>query len=229
MTTFNNSSNTWRYSSNARFIFVHTVSVAFVLRCTLIFTLIATFVFGTASAQTISYTDGENNSSSITTGNPTILTISSGSAIQSGVISGSGSLEKDGSGTITLTNADSYAGTTTVDLGTLSISGGGSLVNGSTYTINSGSVLEVTDGSAALGGDTPSGSAVYGEVLVGNGGTFNEQDTTGVYAQGGTFALQGGLLTGTFESGYGLIQTADANTLIEGYGTLSAETVLMVA
>jgi len=61
--------------------------MAFVTSRVLIFTLLAVCMLSSASAQqTITYTNGENDSSAITITNPTnptTLTISSGSAIQS--------------------------------------------------------------------------------------------------------------------------------------------------
>ena len=43
--------------------------------------------------------------------------------IFSGVISGSGHLEKAGSGTLTLSGTNTYTGTTTISAGTLTVSG----------------------------------------------------------------------------------------------------------
>ncbi len=46
-----------------------------------------------------------------------------GATVISGVISGTGSLVKDGSGALTLTGANTYSGATTVNGGTLIVNG----------------------------------------------------------------------------------------------------------
>ena len=78
----------------------------------------------TASAQTtITFTDGETNAATYdTTGNDHTLTIATGSAIQSGAISGTGSIDKTGAGSLTLSATNIHSGGTTVSAGTLTIS-----------------------------------------------------------------------------------------------------------
>ncbi len=58
----------------------------------------------------------------------------------SGAISGSGALVKTGTGTLTLSTANSYTGTTTVNAGTLVVDG--SIANSSLTTVNSGGILK---------------------------------------------------------------------------------------
>lgn len=52
--------------------------------------------------------------------NDTTFDITSGSAIQSGVVSGSGNLIKTGAGTVEFTGINAYTGSTDVQEGTLS-------------------------------------------------------------------------------------------------------------
>ncbi len=81
----------------------------------------------------------------------------------SGVISGSGGLVKQGSGTMVLGGANTYTGATTVNAGTLQITG--SLANPS-IAVNSGAGIEVNgasytivgDGTASLTVDVPTNS-----------------------------------------------------------------------
>jgi len=61
-----------------------------------------------------------------------------------GVLSGVGSLVKTGSGTLTLSNANTYTGNTAVNAGTLQLSGGGSLASGN-VTIATGATLDVAN------------------------------------------------------------------------------------
>ncbi len=75
----------------------------------------------------------------------TLTTNSSSNTTFSGVISGTGGLTKNGTGTLTLSNAaNTYNGTTTINAGTLAVSGN---ISSSALTLNSGGV--VSAGTAA--------------------------------------------------------------------------------
>ncbi|MFL6515525.1 MAG: beta strand repeat-containing protein [Chthoniobacterales bacterium] len=108
----------------------------------------------------------------------------SGSTTASGVISGTGSLTKAGSGLLSLNGSNTYSGGTTINAGTVAINSGSSLgAAGGGLTINAGT-LEVTNGfatnrSTTLGStsstiqvDTGQTFAVNG--TVGGGGTLNK-------------------------------------------------------
>lgn len=90
-----------------------------------------------------------------------------------GVLSGTGSLTKVGSGSLTLSGACSYTGSTVVSSGTLNVTG--SLASASIVTVNSGGVLS---GTGTIGG----------LVSVTNGGIFS-------ISSSGTGALTVGSLT----------------------------------
>ncbi len=79
----------------------------------------------------------------------------------SGIISGNGGFTKEGAGTLTLTGANAYSGTTTVANGTLSVSTDGALGT-SAVTINGGT-LEVN------GGNERNANILRGDVTI-NGG-----------------------------------------------------------
>lgn len=73
--------------------------------------------------QTITYNDGDNDGTTYVTSDPTTLSIDSGSAIQSGDLSGSGRVIKEGAGALTLTATNTYTGSTRVEGGTLVVTG----------------------------------------------------------------------------------------------------------
>ena len=114
----------------------------------------------------------------------------------SGIISGSGALTKNGSGTLTLTNDNTYTGDTTVNVGTLQIAKP-YLANASAVIIGATGKLDlnfdesggaVTDAVATLTiNGIPQAPGVYG--ATGSGATtFNDTNFAGV----GTLTVGGG-------------------------------------
>ena len=92
----------------------------------------------------------------------------------SGAISGSGGLTKNGSGALTLSGTNSYAGPTSINAGTL-------IVNGSlagAVTVNSGGTL---GGTGSVG------------TLVASGGTVAPGNSIGTLSVVGTFTQNGGI------------------------------------
>ena len=114
---------------------------------------------------------------------PTVDTQSNTDTI-SGVISGSGSLDKIGSGTLILTGANTYSGPTDVQAGTLGLRG--SLA--STVTVESGATL---GGTGSVGGlIANSGAMVAPGVL--SPMRSSQSRATPSFAPGSTFAVNVG-------------------------------------
>ena len=95
-----------------------------------------------------------------------------------GNISGTGTLEKQGTGTLTLTGNNTYSGATTVSGGTL-------LVNGSS-----------ANSAVAIGsGGTLGGSGTVGKVTVNSGGTLAPGNSPGLLTVNGDLILNAGSTT----------------------------------
>ena len=79
----------------------------------------------------------------------------------SGIISGTGALNKNGTGTLTLSGTNTYSGATTLNAGTLDVTGA---VQSSAFSVNSGATL--------------SGSGSVGSLHVANGATLSPTGTS---------------------------------------------------
>ncbi|WP_425616767.1 autotransporter-associated beta strand repeat-containing protein [Anatilimnocola sp. NA78] len=115
----------------------------------------------------------------------------------SGVISGAGSITKNGTSTLTLSNKNPYVGGTTVNAGTLSLTStandGFSTVGAGNLTINTGATVIAQTGNNQLGHTT---AANIPNVFI-NGGTFTASSpfAGGMWVKGIT--MTGGTLNGT--------------------------------
>lgn len=90
----------------------------------------------------------------VTLGNSATWNIT-GSLISNGIISGAESLTKTGSGTLTLTAANTYTGDTTLSDGILNLRNSAALGNSSGNTVvNDGGELQLQDGISVSSGET---------------------------------------------------------------------------
>jgi len=177
-----------------------------------------------------------------------------GNIAQSGVISGTGGLTKDGAGTLTLNGANTYSGATTVSAGTLRLGGNERINNGSAVTIASGATFDVNGFTETVGS-----IAGLGDILIGGGGltaggnntstTFSgNMDGPGTFTKtgtgtltigsdlsfGGNLALNAGTLqfdvdnafTGTVTMSGGTLRLADSADLSIGTLNITGNTVI---
>lgn len=155
----------------------------------------------------------------------------------SGVVSGSGGLTKTGSGTLTLSGANTYAGGTVIDSGRLALGATGSLAS-SSIQVGVGTVFDVSALDFGLGsGQTLGGSGrIVGAVSAGAGsrlapaGTLTFADGLTLLdgaildfrlgAAGGSIAIDGGMLTGPAGNGRLTLNILDAGGFAAGIYTL---------
>ncbi len=138
----------------------------------------------------------------------------------SGVISsiGTNGIVKNGSGTFTLTGANSYTGSTTINAGSLAISGSGSAGSGSSTTIASGATLSSSAATLTLGSLAGAGTLSFGANAVSAGGNNASTTFSGAFgnSSSGTFSKTG---TGTLTLS-GSSSGSDAAIQVSGGGRL---------
>ena len=150
--------------------------------------------------------DDASVSGGLSTGAAVALSVgnNNGNSAYSGTASGTGSLIKVGSGTVTLSGTDSYTGVTTVNNGTLLLSTGSltgataiTVNSNGTFTENSGGVIGTAAASLSVAGGTASlaGANTYtGATSVSSNGSLTITGTLGntaVTVGAGTLALNG--------------------------------------
>jgi fibronectin-binding autotransporter adhesin len=147
-----------------------------------------------ARAQDTTYTNGQNSGGNLTTSTTITLTADTGvAAMQSGAISGSGSIAKAGNGTLTLSGVSTYTGSTTLLAGTLTFSGGNNRLPGTTTFFLQGGTLNLgttTQTVANLGSSASpaTGTITGGTLLLGSGGTAYLQSGTYTNTFAGSFS-----------------------------------------
>ena len=128
-----------------------------------------------------------------------------GGAIVNGA-TGSTGLKKEGSGTWTLSGANSYSGTTTVSAGTLNVASAGSISSSSATTVNGGNlVVNGTAGAVTVNlGGSLLGSGTVGAVALTSGSFLKPGNSPGnltaassVWNAGATYEWQITSLAGT--------------------------------
>jgi autotransporter-associated beta strand protein len=171
-------------------------------------------------------TSGTLSTSSAITNNGTLVfsrnnTITQGTDFAS-VIAGTGNVIKEGSGTLVLSGANTYAGATTISAGTLTVSGGSAIANTGAVSVSSGAVFNLSAsetigsiagaGSVTLGANTlttgsDNSSTTLSGVLSGASGALTKSGT-------GTLALTGNnTYTGSTTVNAGTLQAAATGAL----------------
>jgi len=117
-----------------------------------------------------------------------------GHITQSGVISGTGSLTKDGSGTLLLSGANTYTGATTISEGTLRLGGNERIANTSAVTVAAGASFDLDNRTETVGSIAGAGNIMIGTGQLIAGGNNTSTTFSGDLTGTGSFTKAG---TGT--------------------------------
>jgi len=184
------------------------------------------------------YSSVELAANTLTTGS------NNNNTVYSGEISGTGGVVKTGTGTWTLSGANSYTGSTVVSAGQLDLHGGSALSDSSAVTVNSGATLRLfaneTIGSLAGGGNVnlnlssnlttgeDKTNTVYSGAISGTGGVVKTGTgiwtLTGNSTYLGATAVNAGTLLVNGSIGPSVVSVANGATL-GGTGTTGAVSV----
>ena len=150
------------------------------------------------------------------------LTLGAAGAGASGVVSGTGGITKEGSGTLTLNAANTYTGATNITSGTLLLAnaGTGKLSSSTAVTVASAALFNIGDRSTAVGSIHGQGNiSGTGNLTLTSGGN----DASTLFS--GAISFTGGAGSGTLvKNGTGTLTLAGTNTY--GVTTINAGTLV---
>jgi fibronectin-binding autotransporter adhesin len=152
-----------------------------------------------------------------------------------GTISGTGNLVKRGAGTLTLSKAHTYSGTTTIETGTLALTSTGSVANSSNIILSANALFDVsgtTSGSMTLGlGKMISGNgSVKGNFLVGATAKLSPgtNSTIGTLTFSNSLACFGGFGAPPCTNFFKISKSPTANDSVRVFGSLTNGGFLLV-
>ncbi|MBE1290366.1 MAG: autotransporter domain-containing protein [Rhodobacteraceae bacterium] len=211
----------------------------------------AVMIGGGAAAQSVTYTDGQNRTDTVDTAGGVDLTVNGAdAATQSGVVSGAGDVNKRGSGTLTLSGANTYTGVTKIHAGTLDVTGsiassrinlfrgelrvdGASLRDDATVILSAGATLTLA-GDETIGSLSEVAIPALGTVALGThrltltSGTGVDAEyfgaitgSGGITVTGGTHQLIGGT-SGLDNTFTGEVRVTGGSLLLRANGSTSA-------
>jgi autotransporter-associated beta strand protein/YVTN family beta-propeller protein len=180
---------------------------------------------------TLQYSNGFSSSRAVTlnAGGGTFDT-NGNNAILSGIIGGTGGLTKSGTGTLTLSGANTYSGGTTVNAGTLQAGAANVFGNNSAMTVASGAVLDLNSFNQTLGSLAGASNVTLGTATLTAGGDNTSTTFSGVISGAGSLVKSGtGTLTLSGSNTYSGATAINAGTLRAGaanaFSSNSASTV----
>jgi fibronectin-binding autotransporter adhesin len=148
--------------------------------------------------ETVGSVDSAATAANIQLGAGTLTTGGSNASTSfAGVIAGTGGLTKAGTGTFTLTGANTYTGATTISQGTLRLGGAGVLADTTAVTVGAAGVFDLNNQTETVGSIAGAGAILIGtgQLITGADDTSTSftgtltGDSTAILAKNGTGTL----------------------------------------
>jgi fibronectin-binding autotransporter adhesin len=143
-----------------------------------------------------------------------------------------GILSKNGTGTLTLTNASSFTGGTLINVGTLALGVGGSLASTGAVTLGAGTKFDISASGAnqTIGALAGAGEVALGANTLTFGGATNASFAGVISGSGGIVKAGSGIETLTNANTFTGGTTIDAGTLaLSGTGSLASTSAVNLA
>jgi outer membrane autotransporter protein len=134
--------------------------------------------------------DSDSLQGTAITNNATLVFDQTVAGAYGGVISGSGTVVKDGSGTLTFTGANLYSGGTVINAGILQLGGANRLATGGALTVNAFGTFDLNGFDQAVGDFSGSGLVTLGSATL-TAGTASSTTFAGVISGSGGLIKQG--------------------------------------
>jgi autotransporter-associated beta strand protein len=132
----------------------------------------------------------------------------------SGVVSGSGFLQKVGSGTLTLSGVNTYTGATNINVGTVQLGAANAISSNSAVNVASGATFNLNNNSDTIGSLAGAGSVTLGTATLTAGADATSTTFSGVISGAGNLAKTGaGNLTLSGTNTYGGVTTISGGIL----------------
>lgn len=188
----------------------------------------ATLDLSTANGMTFGALSGVNGST-VLIGNQTLTVGDAGNSTFGGTISGAGGIVKQGTGSLLLSGAQTFAGSIDIAAGRLALQGNNTLTGSNVLTVADGATFDIGGaGSASIGSliGTSNSQVTLGSTTLTLGDAASETFAGSIGGTGGIVKTGAGTQTLTGQNAFtGQINIAGGTLALVGTGTLSANHV----
>ena len=168
---------------------------------------------------------GGTTGGNITLNASTLAVKQAANGTYTGIVSGTGGIDKQGTGVLTLSGANTYTGATAVNAGTLRLGAANRIADTSAVTVASGAIFDLNSLAETVGSIAGGGSITLGTATLTAGGDGTSTTFSGaISGTGGLTKAGAGTLTLSGTNTYTGATTISAGTLRASGGSAIADT-----